>query len=395
MLTRFRCTMRNAIISLIFLLISGAPTFAASTGDLKDSAPDRYIVIKGDTLWSISGRYLKEPWRWPELWKMNEDHIKNPHLIYPGDAIVLDRSSGQAQLRVEGRAGGAQSLETVRLSPRIRVEQMGPKPVPSIPPSVIEPFLAKPMVVGADELNTAARIVATQESRVALGMGNTAYAEGISKDKGAAWQVFRRGDPLTDPDTGEVLGYVALYLGDARVVDFGDVSKIEITTANQEIYRDDRLLPVGKQPAVFSYVPHAPKVSVRGRVISTYNNLFESGPRSIVALSKGSNDGLRVGTVLAVFRTQQDSRYALRTSPLWGEQGLGGPEPLQYRPEELTPRDAAVFHRPSPLNEEILAKLPDERYGLVMVFRTFDRAAFALVMEASRPVQLNDIVSNP
>lgn len=387
--------MRKAIISLIFLLISVPPAIAASTGDLKDSAPDRYIVIKGDTLWGISGQYLKEPWRWPELWKMNEDHIKNPHLIYPGDVIVLDRSAGQAQLRVEGRQGGAPGQETVRLSPRVRVEQMGPKPVPSIPPSVIEPFLAKPLVVGVDELNTAARIVATQESRVALGMGNTAYAEGISKNQGSIWHVFRRGDPLTDPDTGEVLGYVALFLGEARVVDFGDVSKIEITHANQEIYRDDRLLPAGKEKAIFAYVPHPPKISVRGRIISTYNNLYESGPRSIVALSKGSNDGLRVGTVLAIFRSQRDSRFPLRTSPLWGEQGLGGTAPLEYRPEELSTREAPVFHRSAPLNEEILAKLPDERYGLLMVFRTFDRAAFALVMEASRPVQLNDVVSNP
>jgi len=387
--------MRNTIISLIFLLISVPPAIAASTGDLKDSAPDRYIVIKGDTLWSISGRYLKEPWRWPELWKMNEDHIKNPHLIYPGDAIVLDRSAGQAHLRVEGGPGSASGAQTVRLSPRVRVEQMGPKPVPSIPPSVIEPFLAKPLVVGVDELNTAARIVATQESRVALGMGATAYAEGISKGQGAIWQIFRRGDPLTDPDTGEVLGYVAIFLGEARVVDFGDVSKIEITRANQEIYRDDRLLPVGKQTAVFSYVPHSPKSSVRGRIISTYNNLFESGPRSIVALSKGSNDGLRVGTVLAIFRNQQYSRFPLRTSPLWGEQGLGGAGQIEYRPEELNTRTSPVFSRPEPLNEEILARLPDERYGLVMVFRTFDRAAFALVMEASRPVQLNDVVSNP
>jgi hypothetical protein len=326
---------------------------------------------------------------------MNEDHIKNPHLIYPGDAIVLDRSAGQAQLRVEGRPGGAPGPETVRLSPRVRVEQLGPKPVPSIPPSVIEPFLAKPLVVGADELNTAARIVATQESRVALGMGNTAYAEGISKSQGAVWQIFRRGDPLTDPDTGEVLGYVAIFLGEARVVDFGDVSKLEITHANQEIYRDDRLLPSGKEKAIFAYVPHPPKVSVRGRIIATYNNLYESGPRSIVALSKGSNDGLRVGTVLAISRSQRDSRFPLRTSPLWGEQALGGTAPLEYRPEALTTRDSPVFDRAEPLNEEILAKLPDERYGLLMVFRTFDRAAFALVMEASRPVQLNDVVSNP
>jgi len=385
------CRMRKAIISLIFLLFPAVPAVAATAADLKDSAPDRYIVIQGDTLWGISGHFLKEPWRWPELWKMNQDNIRNPHRIYPGDVLVLERTATGARLRVT-RTG--KSLDTVKLSPRVRVESMA-KPIPSISPSVIDAWLSKPLLLGENELDSAARIIATQESRVVLGTGNTAYVEGIRKDQGNRWHLVRRGDALIDPDTGNTLGYLGIYLGEARVLRHGDVSTIEIVKGVEEVYRDDRLLPAGKEQPVFSYVPHAPQNPVRARIVSAYPNLFETGPRAVVTLSKGSNDGLRVGTVLAIFRSPQDSRYPLRTSPLYGEQGLGGPGRHEYRGADLRTRDAPMYARGEALDEKALARLPDERYGLLMVFRTFDRAAFALVMEASRPVSLNDLATNP
>ena len=377
------------IISLILLLTPGAPLLAASSGDLQESAPDIYTVVKGDTLWSISGRFLKQPWRWPELWKMNQDQIKNPHLIYPGDVVVLDRSAREVRLRLA-------QLETVRLSPKVRVEPLAAKPVPTISPAVIEPFLSKPLVVGQDELASAARIVATPDNRVALGAGDVAYAEGLSKDQGPAWQIFRRGDPLIDPESGETLGFEAIYLGEARVRQLGDVSTIEIIRSTQEIYREDRLLPVSRELPTFAYVPRAPQKSIRGHIVSTYGSLQETGPKSIVALSKGSKDGLEVGHVLAIYPNQRVARYALRTSPLWGRSGPSGDDsPRPYYSEELTPRDASLYPAQRPVNEGDLARLPSERYGLVMVFRTFDRTAFGLVMEASRQVTITDVVTNP
>jgi hypothetical protein len=383
------CRMRNVIISLIFLLFPVVPAVAATAADLKDTAPERYIVIKGDTLWDISGRYLKEPWRWPELWKMNQDQIRNPHRIYPGDVLVLEHTAAGPQLRVTKK-----DLDTVKLSPRVRVESTA-RPIPSISPAAIDAWLSKPLVLGETELDSAARIIATQESRVVLGTGNIAYVEGISKSQGDRWHLVRRGDALIDPETGNTLGYLGIYVGEARVVRHGDVSTIEIVKAVEEIYRDDRLLPASKEQPVFSYVPHAPQKPVRARIVSAYPNLFETGPRAVVALSKGSNDGLRVGTVLAILRSPQDSRYPLRTSPLYGEQGLGGTGRHEYRGADLRTRDAPIYSRGEALNEDALARLPVERYGLVMVFRTFDRAAFALVMEASRPVSLNDVATNP
>jgi hypothetical protein len=380
--------MKKPIISLILLLTWAAGALAASSEDLRANAPDSYTVQRGDTLWGISGRFLKEPWRWPEIWKMNQDQIRNPHLIYPGDVIVLDRSGRDVQLRL--------SRNTVRLSPKVRVEPLAAKAVPTISPADIEPFLSKPLVVGANELDSAARIIATDEDRVALGAGDVAYVEGITKEQGGAWSIYRRGDPLIDPDTDETLGYIGIYVGEAQVRHFGEVSKIEITRSNQEVYTGDRLLPASKETPVFAYVPRAPQKPVKGRIVSTYGNLVETGPRSIVALSKGSADGLEVGHVLAIYRTQPGARYALRTSPLWGRSGpTGSDAPRTYYSEQLTPRDASLYPERQKITELDLAKFPSERYGLLMVFRTFDHASFALVMEASRQVSLNDIVANP
>jgi len=383
--------MRKAIISLILLMTPVLPAFAADASAIKDDAPDRHIVVPGDTLWSISGRFLKDAWKWPEVWKMNQEQIKNPHRIYPGDVIVLDRASGTLRI---GQSGDGSS-GTVKLSPRIRGENLASASVPAIPPSVIEPFLSRPMVVGENELDKAPQITATQENRVATGAGDTVYVGGLTKEMGTIWQVFRRGDPLIDPDTGEVLGYVATYLGEARVLKFAEQSTVTITRSAQEIYAGDRLLPASKQQPTFSYVPRAPGTSVRGRIISTYSGLWETGPAGIVALSKGSRDGLEVGHVLAVLRSQSTARYEMRNSELFGEQGFGNGQPRTYYAENLNVRNSPLYSQGTPISATQAAKLPDERYALVMIFRTFDRAAFGMVMQASRPVSLNDVVTNP
>jgi len=238
-------------------------------------------------------------------------------------------------------------------------------------------------------------IMATEENRVAIGAGSIAYADKLKRGD-QSWQVFRRSDALVDPDTGETLGYLAIYLGEARLRKFGDPSTIEITKSPQEIYVGDRLLPSTKQVPTYSYVPRAPGLPVRGRIMYTYLNLGETGPLGIVALSKGSQDGLEVGHVLAIYRNQTTLSYGSRMAPLYGREGLSGSDsPRAYYSEELTPRDAPLYERGRRITVEEASKLPDERYGLVMVFRTFDRAAFGLVMQASRPVAINDLVTNP
>jgi hypothetical protein len=377
--------MKKAIISLILLLTFASPALAATPSDLRPDAPERYTVVPGDTLWSIATRFLKSPWRWPELWKMNRAQIRNPHRIYPGDVLALERVGGEVFLR----------LETTRLSPRVRVEPLEREGIPAIAPSAIEPFLSKPLIVTATELDGAPRIIATEEDRVALGGGNIAYAEGLAPED-TQWQIFRRGDPLIDPENDAILGYVANYLGEARLLRKGEISTIEITRAAQEIYRGDRLLPISKDRPVFSYVPHAPHTAVQGRVIAMYGGLWESGPLSIIALSRGARDGLEVGHILALYRDQRSSRYAQRTQPLWGRTGpTGNDDRVTYYPAPLPARDSELFGRGQPVRDGDFARLPPERYGLVMVFRTFERASFGIVMQAHRPVSVADVITNP
>ena len=286
------------------------------------------------------------------------------------------------------------------VSPRVRIEPLAQKAIPTIKPADIAGFLTKPLLVGRDELDSTPKIVATEEDRISIGAGGKAYAEGITKEAGLVWQVFRRGDPLVDPESNEILGYETFYLGEARVTKFGDLSTIEITSSTREINRGDHLLPASQEKPVFAYVPRAPEKPVKAYIISTYGSLEETGPLGIVALSKGSRDGLEVGHVLAIYTStaiaKRLGRYGLRTSALYGREGPSGSDsPRTYYNDEITPRDGPLYGNVEPIDESLLRKLPDERYGLLMVFRTFDRASFALVMEASRPVALYDAATNP
>lgn len=380
--------MKNKIISLLVLAsatlwMACAGIAGAQSQNLKADAPDRYTVQRGDTLWGISGRYLERPWNWPQLWDMNREQVRNPHRIYPGDVLVLDRATGRLR------------LDSAKLSPSIRTEDMS-RAVPTIQPGAINAFLSKPLVVSELELDASPRIMATEENRVALGAGGIAFARGLTKDKGVNWQIYRRGDKLVDPDSGATLGYIAIYLGEARVRQFGDISRIEIIKSTQEIYTDDRLLPVGRELPQFAYVPRSPSAKVQGRVIALHDNLWETGKYFVVALSKGAKDGVEVGHVLALYRSHNAARYNLRTSPMYGREGLSGNDDRRtYYEPRLLPREGPVYPTTTPINDADLANLPDDRYGLVMVFRAFDRASFALVMESSRPVALSDVVTNP
>src|SRR5215217_6330475 len=286
--------MNKLIISLIILCSYAAAASAATTSDLTVDAPDRYVVVPGDTLWGISKRYLKDPWKWPDLWKANQEQIRNPHRIYPGDVLVLDRTAEDMRLRLV-------RAETLKLTPEIRASELPPIPIPTIATADIEPFLSKPLVIGHNQLLDGPRIVRTQESRVAVGAGDIAYANGVTKEQGLYWQVFRPGSPLIDPISKETLGYVAVYLGDAKVQKLGAVSTMDIVSAAQEIYAGDYLLPAPRDVPLDGYAPHAPAKKIDGRIIALYNQLYETGPNAIITLNQGTRDGLEVGNVLAIY----------------------------------------------------------------------------------------------
>lgn len=349
---------------------------------LNNDAPTMYTVVKGDTLWDISGKFLKEPWRWPEIWNMNRDQIKNPHLIYPGDVVKLSfDASGRPMLSIAGRVDSENSA-TVKLSPRIRIESLGDA-IPSIPARVIGPFLSAPLVVEEGGLNSAPRIIASEESRVIVGTGNIIYALGIKADQGARWQVYRPGKVLKDPVSNEVLGYEAQYLGDARVTRFGEgnttPTTLEITKANQEINRGDRLMPAG-DATLPQYSPRSPEKQLKGAVVSVVGGVTETAQFSIVVVNLGRRDGIEVGHVLAVQRGgeivatntgEDESRNSIFKSLI----------PTSWRGDK------------DGIPPEV--KLPEERNGLTVAFRVFDRVSYVLVMSSKRPVKVGDIVQTP
>lgn len=338
--------MNRFLSALVLLLATTLGNAAEPPLRLADNAPARHVVVPGDTLWGISARFLKDPWRWPELWRLNREQVKNPHWIYPGDVLIIERDAdGTPRMRIERQ----------RVSPQIYSSQERNE-IPSIPPNVINPFLSAPLVIEQGGLDQAPRIVATQQDRVFLASGDLAYVEGAAADVDM-WQIYRRGRALLDPETRETLGYEAFYLGTARQIEPGAPATFEIVTCKEEIGRGDRLLPA-TPPPLLSYVPHKPETAIDGRVISIYGGVNEAGRFSIIALNRGGNDGLEIGHVLSLQRNRIVSQR----------------------------NDEGVMER---------VKVPEERYGLAFVFRTFDRISYALVVQSNGPVTVNDFLRTP
>jgi len=400
--------MRKLIIALVVASASLVPGLASSQatapaaatmGDLQADAPSEYTVQKGDTLWAISGKFLKEPWKWPQLWQMNREQIKNPHLIYPGDIIKLDRSGVSPSLSLFGGASAAAAEgNVVRLEPRTRIQPLSTA-VPTIPGNAIGPFLSQPLVFNAGEADTFPRIVATEEERVIIGTGNLAYVSGLKAGDPVNWQVFRPGDALTDPDTGEVLGYEALQIADARVKRFGTTSTVEITRAKQEVNEGDRLMPA-RESTFPAFVPRAPDKPISGVIMSVSGGVSDFAQYSIVTINRGSRDGLEVGHVLATMR-KGDRAYRTKS----GRPPLGvdlfpnlASMNIEVTPNPVVPDTVIAGADP----DEVAVggtfrsyKLPDERSGLVFVFRTFEKLSYGMILKAVRPISVGDVVQTP
>ena len=329
--------------------------------ELAPNAPESHVVQRGDTLWGISGMFLKSPWRWPELWGMNLDQIRNPHLIYPGQVLVLVKIGDRAVLRVGQQVGPG---NTVKLSPRVRSELLENGAIAAIPLNLIGPFLDEAQVFGAGELEAAPRIVATQEGRVMVSQGETAYVRG---DLAGArdFRLFREPKPLLDPDTQEVLGYEGRFVGTTEFVRPGDEAAaggvvpatFTITSAKLEAVVGDRLSPMPQRDLI-AYVPHAPAGALEGRIVSVYGDALRAGQNQIVALNRGTKDGMERGHVLALWRAGRDTRDA-------------------------TSSDRAKL------------RLPDERHGLLFVFRVFERVSYALIVTVQEPVRAGDRFTQP
>jgi len=343
---------------------------------LQDNAPQRHVVVKGDTLWDISEKFLKDPWKWPEVWQLNRDEIRNPHLIYPGDVVILTMEGGKPRLSLERRFS-----ETVKLSPQVRSEPIVIKEqgIPSIPLAAILPLLAKGAVGEAKELESAPRILGSSDARVMFAKGDQVYAS-RSDVPDQEWRVMRLGQALRNPDNKEeILAYELIYLGDAVTVTPGEPQLVRITSNAQEVLERDRLLPAwnGNPP---QYVPRAPDKPVEAKVVAALGGPVYAGTWMNLVLNQGKNSGLEEGHVLALYRAGRSvaDPKCIRASKISFLAGGG-----RGHAEDCV------------ADKDDKSALPDTKVGLAFVYRVFDKLAYALVLKGTEPVSAGDVARNP
>jgi hypothetical protein len=347
------------IISLICVLL---PILAyADSLEIRENAPDRHVVVKGDTLWDISATFFKDPWKWQQIWGLNKNTIKDPHWIYPGNVVFLDRTTGTLHVGETGITQAATANTTdsttesniVKLSPKAREIASDHNSIPVIPLDAIAPFLSKPLVIENFDAADTPTLVGTFEQRELLGTNDIAYVSNLPSNKGTEWQVYHLGKPLVDPDTEERLGYEVNYLGEATVEKFAKLSELRITRSVLEIAKGDYFTQ-STQPFTSSFEPHAPSSHIVAKIISIYGGVDQAGQNAIVTLNKGTRDGLENGHVLALYQKG---------------------EILKQKHNNVS--------------------LPDVRYGLVFIFRTFNKVSYGLVLQARLPAQLLDTAQTP
>lgn len=308
--------------------------------ELREDAPKRYVVQQGDTLWALANRFLKDPWRWPLIWQSNEN-VANPHLIFPGDLLVIT---------------GLDNLKVVRLKPKVRRSSLD-RGIPAIPPNVIQPFLTSPLIVEPGELNQAGYVLQGIDDQILLGKYSQFYSRALADLEANQYRVFNVGQPLIHPDSAEVLGVEAKHLGDARMLKSEEgISKMVVIDSHEDIRPGDRILPFDEFEPLSYFEPRAPDHDVEGWIIRAPQGVKEVGRFDVVIISGGSREGLEQGHVLRAMY-----RRSGRKDPVTGE-----------------------FYTP-----------PDESSGLMMVFRVFEKVSYALVMETNRQINIGDYYIKP
>ncbi len=341
--------------TLFALLAASLISFSswANNGLLRSGHPEEYTVKKGDTLWDISNTFLSTPWMWPEIWHVNPQ-IENPHLIYPGDVIRLIYVDGAPRLTLERTVRLSPGSDT-KLTPQVRILPTEGA-IPAIPLDRVDSFLSRSRIVEPGELETAPYILAAAEKRLVVGAGDRAYARG-EFDGLSNFGVFRKGDVFRDPNTKEILGVHALSVGmvSVRSVE-NDIATLSVVRTTEEIRMADRLLPSEDRAIDSTFYPTAPDAIIDGLIVAVEGGVSQVGKMNVVVINRGEREGLLVGNVLAIFKKGELVRDRVTGKPV---------------------------------------QLPDERAGLIMVFRTFEKASFGLVLEAERPLAVEDRIRNP
>lgn len=351
--------LKRKLVGLVAALLFGFQCLAEEV-QLTADHPEAYVVVKGDTLWAISGRFLEQPWMWPDVWH-NNPQISNPHLIYPGDTIRLVYIDGQPRLTVDrGEAGN-----TVKLSPDCPEGKLCPKiheqpleqAIPAIPLNLIDPFLVGDRIVMPEELDNAPYVLKGSQEHVITGLGDYFYARGTFDKDVPVYGIYRAGKIYRDAETEELLGMHAIEIGSARAKEAeADVAQFNVLRSTQDVRANDRLLASQERSINSIFNPSPPKEQVEGTMIGVANGVNQVGRNTVVILDRGKRDGLDVGNVLAIYQLGETVR-----DPVTGE----------------------------------AVKLLNERAGLLMVFNVFEKTSFGLVLQVDRPLKLGAVVRNP
>jgi len=337
------------LLSLVVAMVFGiTATLAADDLVLAPDYPERYTVVDGDTLWDLSGKFLRDPWRWPEVWQGNPQ-VENPDLIYPGDVLVMTFIDGRPSLR-------ALRTETVKLSPSVRSEDFQ-NAIPAVDPSAIQAYINAPLVTDENELSTAGYVVDGTENHLLMGKYDQFYARGIKDQEADEYRLFRPGRHFVDPISRESLGWEAKHVGDARMLRPGETARLSLLNTYTDVTLRDRLRPIHNKESLPFFYPKAPNnVNLRGMILETENASAELGPLSVVAITLGSREGVESGDVFRIL-----SQSSTKKDPMTGE----------------------------------LYSLPEEKVGLLLVFRTFDKVSYGIITNSSRPVRPFDVLVSP
>lgn len=330
---------------------------------LTADAPDEYVVKTGDTLWDISKVFLRDAWYWPEIWYVNPQ-VANPHLIYPGDKLKLVYIDGQPRLTIaeRGESGGDK-----KLSPSVRREPLS-QAITAIPYDIIASFMGRPTLLDANQVKSAPYVVAMRDGHIIGAVGNEVYARGVkSAPVDARYSIIHVEEPLRDPDNNNVLGYSGMYVGAGPIATAGDPAKLILTDSTREALQGDKLFPESVEVNT-DFVPHAPEADVNASIIAVRSHKV-MGQYQVVALNRGAKHGLEPGHVLAAYKAGGTARDS------YSKGGLGSGRGLTAGAERV--------------------QLPDERIGILMVFKAFDRMSYALVMETTHEIRQGDRAKNP